>query len=157
MRHRADTPPPLRARWCASIHAAHTPEADDDGIELVAAYNGRAMNINGDITVKAPRSAVFDKLVDAPFFASCVEGVQDLTEVDARHYFAVMEAKVAYMRLKFKVAVEVVDIVPPHRIAAKIEGVPLGIVGRLSGSSVTLLSESGDETHIRYAIDVALT
>jgi carbon monoxide dehydrogenase subunit G len=115
------------------------------------------MNISGDITVKARRAAVFDKLVDAPFFASCVEGVQDLAEVDARHYLAVMETRVAYMRFKFKVAVEVVDIVPPDRITAKIEGTPLGIVGRLNASSVTLLSESGDETHIRYAIDVALT
>jgi len=34
---------------------------------------------------------VFDKLKDAPFFASCLEGVKDLKEIDATHYDAVLE------------------------------------------------------------------
>ena len=65
------------------------------------------MNISGEITVAAPRTAVFDKLKDAPFFASCVEGVKDLKEIDATHYDAVLETRVAYMRFKFKVSVEI--------------------------------------------------
>ena len=36
------------------------------------------MKFSGELIVKAPREAVFDKLKDAPFFASCVEGVHDL-------------------------------------------------------------------------------
>ena len=43
------------------------------------------MNISGEITVAAPRAAVFDKLKDAPFFASCVDGVKDLQAIDATH------------------------------------------------------------------------
>ena len=115
------------------------------------------MNVTGEITVKAPRAAVFDKLQDAPFFASCVEGVRDLTAVDDTHYTAVMETRVAYMKFTFKVMVEVVTIAPPDRIEARIEGTPLGIVGRLNASSATTLTEMGDETHIKYAVDVALT
>ena len=52
------------------------------------------MNISGESTVPAPRAAVFDKLKDAPFFASCLEGVKDLKEIDATHYDAVLETKV---------------------------------------------------------------
>jgi hypothetical protein len=115
------------------------------------------MNVSGEITVKAPRAAVFEKLQDAPFFASCVEGVRDLQAVDDRHYTAVMETRVAYMKFTFKVSVEVVTIAPPDRIAAKIEGAPLGIVGRLNATSETTLTEVGDETHIKYTVDVALT
>ena len=65
------------------------------------------MNIAGEITVAAPREAVFEALSDAPFFASCIDGVQDLNEIDATHYDAVLETRVAYMKFNFKVSVEV--------------------------------------------------
>jgi len=115
------------------------------------------MNVSGEITVKAPREAVFDKLQDAPFFASCVEGVRDLQAVNDTHYTAVMETRVAYMKFTFRVSVEVVSVAAPELIEAKIEGTPLGIVGRLNATSRTTLAEAGDGTHIRYEVDVALT
>ena len=39
------------------------------------------MKFAGELIVKAPREQVFDRLKDAPFFASCVEGVRDLKEL----------------------------------------------------------------------------
>ena len=59
------------------------------------------MKFTGEITVRAPREAVFERLKDAEFFASCVEGVKDMQEIDETHYKAVMETKVAYIRFKF--------------------------------------------------------
>ncbi len=114
------------------------------------------MNISGEITVPAPRAAVFDKLKDAPFFASCVEGVKDLKEIDATHFDAVLETKVAYMRFAFKVSVELTKVSPPDTIEAKVEGTPLGVVGRLTATSRTHLSEAGGETVVRYSIDSTL-
>jgi len=114
------------------------------------------MNISGEITVPAPRAAVFDKLKDAPFFASCVEGVKDLKEIDATHFDAVLETKVAYMRFAFKVSVELTKLEPPDTIEARIEGTPLGVVGRLTATSRTHLTESGGETVVRYSIDSTL-
>jgi uncharacterized protein len=115
------------------------------------------MKFTGDIAIDAPREAVFAKVRDARFFASCVEGVQDLNEIDADHYTAVLETKVAYLKFKFNVAVEVVRIEPPREIAAKIEGTPLGIVGRLTATSVTRLAEENGGTKVSYEIDAALT
>ena len=115
------------------------------------------MKFTGDIWMDAPRDAVFAKVRDARFFASCVEGVQDLTEVDPEHYTAVLETKVAYLKFKFNVAVKVVRIDPPSEIEAKIEGTPLGIVGRLTASSVTRLAEDNGGTKLSYQIDAALT
>ena len=114
------------------------------------------MNISGQITVPAPRAAVFDKLKDAPFFASCVEGVKDLKEIDATHYDAVLETKVAYMKFSFKVTVELTKMSAPDTIEAKIEGTPLGIVGRLTATSRTHLSEADGQTVIAYSIDSTL-
>ena len=100
---------------------------------------------------------MFAKVRDARFFASCVEGVKELNEIDADHYTAVLEAKVAYLKFKFNVTVEVVRMDAPREIEAKIEGTPLGIVGRLTASSVTRLANEGEGTKVSYEIDAALT
>jgi uncharacterized protein len=115
------------------------------------------MNVSGAITVAAPREAVFDALKNAPFFASCIDGVRDLKEIDATHYDAVIEAKVAYMRFNFKVSVAFTRLAPPDEIEAKIEGTPLGVVGRLTATSTTRLTEADGQTLIQYSIDTTLT
>jgi carbon monoxide dehydrogenase subunit G len=115
------------------------------------------MKISGELTVPAPQAAVFEAVQDARFFASCIDGVQELTEVDPTHYDAVLETKVAYMKFRFKLSVEVTRKEPPDTIEAKVEGTPLGIVGRITATSLTRLSQAGDETRIAYEIDAAIT
>jgi uncharacterized protein len=115
------------------------------------------MKFTGELTVKASRAAVFDALRDARFFASCVEGVHDLTEIGPDRYAAVFDTKVAYMKFSFKVTVELVRADPPNEIEAKVEGTPLGMVGRLTATAVTSLAQVGDETKISYAVDAVLT
>jgi uncharacterized protein len=115
------------------------------------------MIVTGEITLPAPRAKVFEALQNAPFFASCVEGVRDLKEIDATHYDAVLETKVAYMKFTFKVSVAVTRLTPPERIEARIEGTPLGVVGRFTAISTTDLVDSGDETLVKYSIDATLT
>src|SRR4030081_956774 len=115
------------------------------------------MKITGQVRVKEPRAAVYEALRDARFFASCVEGVPDLTELAPDRYAATLETKVAYMSFKFKVTVELVRAQPPGEIEAKVEGTPLGVVGRLTAPAVTSWSEAGTETHMDYAISSSLT
>jgi uncharacterized protein len=115
------------------------------------------MIVTGEITLPAPRETVFQVLQNAPFFASCVEGVRDLKEVDATHYNAILDTKVAYMKFSFKVSVEVTRLSPPDRIEARIEGTPLGIVGRFTAVSTTDLVDAGGETLVKYAIDATIT
>jgi len=115
------------------------------------------MKIGGEIKVKARRAAVFDALCDARFFASCIDGVRELTQIDEKSYAAVLETRVAYLQFKFKITVQLVRIEAPSRIEAKIEGNPLGMVGHLTATTVTTLAEAGDETVISYTMDMALT
>jgi uncharacterized protein len=115
------------------------------------------MKITGQIAVPAPRKRVFEALGDARFFATCVDGVRDLTEVDQTHYLAVLETKVAYMAFRFSVAVELTRVEPPDLIEAKIEGTPIGLVGRLAATSITRLTEDSENTLIDYAIESTLT
>jgi carbon monoxide dehydrogenase subunit G len=115
------------------------------------------MKFTGEITVKVPRAEVYKALRNARMLASCVEGVRDLQETSPDHYTAVFETKVAYMKFSFKVAVEVTRAEEPSLIAAKVEGTPLGIVGRLTATSLTRLSDAGDGTKIDYEVEAALT
>jgi len=115
------------------------------------------MKFSGDLTVQAPRVQVYEKVRDARFFASCVDGVSELAETAPDTYAAMFETKVAYMTFKFKVTVQVVRAEPPRQIEAKVEGTPLGIVGRLTATALTRLTEAGDRTRIDYDIEAALT
>lgn len=114
------------------------------------------MNVSGQFTVQAPREVVFEALRDARRFVSFVDGVSDLKEIDATHYAAMFETKVAYMKFKFAVTVEVTRLDPPAEIEAKIEGMPLGIVGRLTAISTTRLTAEGEGTRVDYSVQATL-
>jgi len=115
------------------------------------------MKFSGTITVQAPRAQVFKALRDARLFASCIDGVRDLAETGPDAYTATFETKVAYMKFAFKVTVQVVRAEEPREIEATIEGTPLGIVGRLTASSLTRLTEMSGATRIDYDVKAALT
>jgi uncharacterized protein len=115
------------------------------------------MKFTGKIDVPAPRQAVFEKLRDAHFFASCVDCVENLVEIDDRHYTATLETRVAYIKFKFAVSVEIVELNEPVRVVAKVEGTPIGMVGRLTATSAADLTEQDGGTAVSYELDVALT
>ena len=43
-----------------------------------------------------------------------------------------------------------------HQIEAKIEGTPLGVVGRLTAKSITRLEDAGSETKVTYSVESTL-
>jgi uncharacterized protein len=115
------------------------------------------MKLTGEIRIKAARDKVFEALRDPQFFASCIDGIRDLTAIDATRYDAVLETKVAYLQFQFRVVVELTRIEPPRELEARIEGTPLGVVGRLTATSRTILTEEPDGALVQYEIDTALT
>lgn len=115
------------------------------------------MKVEGEISVAAPRARVFERLSDAEFFASCIDGVSDLTHNGGQSYCATFTTRVAFMRFTFKVQVEMTRREPPSDIEAKVEGNPVGVVGRLAAGARTTLSEQDGGTLIRYGVDAALT
>jgi carbon monoxide dehydrogenase subunit G len=114
------------------------------------------MKLSGEFAVPARRELVFERLTDAPFFASCIEGTSDLIEVDPTHYTAKLETRIAYIKFKFAVAIEMVERISPERVLAKAEGKPLGVVGRLTATASANLFDAGEQTRVAYEIDVTL-
>lgn len=115
------------------------------------------MQFAGEIHVPAPRESVFDRLRDAQFFASCVEGVGDLTANGTDQYSAKLTTKIAYLRFEFDISVQIVRAERPDAIEAKIEGKPHGVVGRLSATSSANFAKDGDGTKVRYQIEANVT
>ncbi len=115
------------------------------------------MKFSGEISVPAPREAVFDRLRDARFFASCVEGVGGLTEVDPNRYAARLTTRIAYIRFEFDITVDIVHAERPDSIRAHIEGKPHGVVGRLTASSAARFEDNGAGTRVLYEIEATLT
>lgn len=115
------------------------------------------MKFSGEFHVPAPRPVVFEKLNDPQFFASCLEGVSDLKEVDPTHFSAILETRVAYIKFKFAIEVELAEVEHPSRVVAKASGTPLGIVGRLASTATAVLEEEAEGTRVVYDIDVALS
>jgi uncharacterized protein len=115
------------------------------------------MHVSGEFVVGAPRNVVFDRLRDAAAFIQLVDGVKDLRQIDATHFAAVFETRIAYMKFKFAVTVEVTQVDAPNVIEAKIEGNSIGVVGRLSATSTTTLADAGDATKVVYAVESTLS
>ena len=115
------------------------------------------MNFSGTLVLRAPRERVFEALNDVPFFASCIDGVGELSQQEHNCYTGKFETKLAYMRFRFDVRVEIISANAPEQIQARIEGTPIGMVGRLTASSTTNLLEKGNDTELHYQIDAALT
>jgi carbon monoxide dehydrogenase subunit G len=113
------------------------------------------MNVSGEFTVRAPRQQVFETIRDPKSFIALVDGLQDLKEIDPTHYQAVFETKIAYMKFRFNVSVEVTKL-EVGEIGAKVEGTPLGVVGRLTATATTKLDEAGDGTKVAYSVDATL-
>lgn len=114
------------------------------------------MKVAGEFTVNAARDVIFRTLRDATSFVRFVDGVQDLKEIDSNHYEAIFETKVAYLKFRFNVTVEVTHSEAPSEIEAKIEGTPLGMVGRLTATTTTKLEDAGAETKVTYSVDSVL-
>ena len=114
------------------------------------------MDLSGEFTVNAPRKMVFEALRDASSFVRFVDGVSDLKEIDFTHYEAKFETRVAYMKFKFAVTVELTRVEQPSEIEAKIEGAPLGVVGRLTARTITKLTDAGGEIKVSYAVESPL-
>lgn len=117
-----------------------------------------ALQSTGEISVDVERRAAFAFVQDPQRLAACIPGCSDVREIAPNRYSAVLNSRVAFMTLSFKVTIDVVTIDPPHAIEATITGDAVGLAGRVSASAgVHLIEDGATRTTIRYTTDVALT
>lgn len=114
------------------------------------------MKFNGEMTIEADRARVFAAINDAAFFASCLEGVEEIEQLGDNLYKGVLSTKIAYIGFRFAMEVSVTDMRENEMVAAEFVGEPIGVVGRVKGASVATLSDAEGGTKIEYEVDVSV-
>lgn len=123
------------------------------------------MELKGNLFIKANRENVFAAIRDPNAVVGCIEGVGELEAIDDSHFRASMQTRVGFMRLNFKIDVELLEVVPHERVRLQIQGRSIGLVGRLRATSEVTLSDGhgdsdsdGDDgTMLNYLTELVFT
>lgn len=111
------------------------------------------MHFDGTVEINAPRSRVFDFLMDPDQVGSCGPGVESIEVVDPDHFKAKAKVGVGFISARFSVDVEIAERDPGTRAVLKLRG-------QAPGSAVDGVAEMNlagpDEgpTTMQWAADV---
>jgi carbon monoxide dehydrogenase subunit G len=83
--------------------------------------------------ITAPREQVWERLMDPNFVAASAPGVESVEAVDPTHFKVVSGLGVGAVKVRFKLDVELSDVVPPERLR-------MAARGRAPGSAVDVVS-----------------
>ncbi|MCK9563883.1 MAG: carbon monoxide dehydrogenase subunit G [Bacteroidales bacterium] len=110
------------------------------------------MNMNGEQRIAAPRQRVWEALNDPEVLRASIPGCQSLAKEADDRFTATVEVKVGPIGARFKGAVSLTDLDPPHGYTLILEGNG-GIAGTVKGSAKVRLSDDGNGTLISYEVD----
>jgi uncharacterized protein len=106
------------------------------------------VDLQGTHTFDAPRSAVWDALMDPQVIADILPGCEKMEEVDTNSYRALIKIKVGPVQGNFEGTVKLSDINPSdgYHIAISGKGAP----GFVTGEGDLKLDEQGNKTLMTY-------
>ena len=108
------------------------------------------MHFENRAIVPASREALWDFLMDIKSVSACVPGVEDLRELDADHYQALMKMKVGPIALKFDGKMRIVERDREQwKAVMRAEGADKGVGGAVTANIVmTLVEQAPDSTEL---------
>lgn len=93
------------------------------------------LEFSGSPEVHAPRSRVWERLMDPNFVARSAPGIESVVTVDPTHYKVVSGFGVGSIKVRFAMDVELFDVVPPSsagmRVRGKAPGSALDVISRV--------------------------
>jgi len=110
------------------------------------------MKLEGTHHVHAPRTKVFQYLVDPAVLQRCIPGCERLERTAENTYAATIRTGVGTIKGLFTGTVRLEDMRPPEHYRIVVEG--KGSPGFLKGSGDLDLQEEGDTTVIKYTGDI---
>ena len=91
------------------------------------------VNFSGAPEITAPRAVVWTKLLDADFVAASAPGVESVERVDPTHFKVISGLGLGAVKVRFKLDVELFDIVEGERLKMRARG-------KAPGSNVDVVS-----------------
>lgn len=113
------------------------------------------VNFEGTLSIHAPRSKVWDLLLDIDRFAACVPGVESVTQVDDKTFDGVIQAVVGPMSGNFSFRARIVQSTPPREMVTELNGTDSVTKSTVrSSTTMTLEALSEQHTELRYVSTV---
>jgi uncharacterized protein len=91
------------------------------------------LEFSGAPEITAPREKVWARLMDPNFVAASAPGVESVEPVDSTHFKVISGLGVGSVKVRFKLDVELSDIVEPERLR-------MAARGKAPGSAVDVIS-----------------
>ena len=88
------------------------------------------MEFSGTVEIDAPRTAVWDLLLDFEQLATCGPGVQSVEWLDATHARVKAKIGVGFMTMGFTIELELVEVVVVDVMAAHRAGIEEAVAAR---------------------------
>ena len=107
------------------------------------------MQMQGERTIDAGRAEVWRALNDAEVLKACIPGCEELEKTSPTSFSATVTQKVGPVKVRFKGAVELSDIVEAESYTITGEGKG-GAAGFAKGGAKIRLSDAGDGTLLVY-------
>lgn len=112
------------------------------------------MKLSGTHAIAAPRSRVWEFLVDPTRLAKCLPGCDKLETIGDNEYAGEMNVGLASVKGLYKGKVKLEDLKPPSHYRIAVDG--KGKQGFIKGSGTIDLEEQGSQTLLRYAGDAQI-
>lgn len=80
------------------------------------------LEFDGAPEVDAPRETVWARVMDPEFVASCAPGIESVEPIDETHFTVVSAFGVGNIKVRFRLNVELSEVVPPERATMRARG-----------------------------------
>ncbi len=115
------------------------------------------MLIEQKFTVRVPVQKVWDFLLDVPRMSVCVPGAEQVEALDDKSYQGTLKAKLGPISASFSGKMTIIELDPPHYLAARGEGVDARTASRATTHMTMRLREIGQgETEVVVSADVSM-
>jgi carbon monoxide dehydrogenase subunit G len=108
------------------------------------------LEFSGAPEITATRERVWERLMDPNFVAASAPGVESVEAVDPTHFSVVSGLGIGAVKLKFKLDVELSDIVEPERLRMAARGKAPGSVVDVT-SNVRLEEAGNGRTRLNWS------
>jgi 2-furoyl-CoA dehydrogenase large subunit len=145
--------PLIPSRIAEHLHGPETPPKNALAQSIPKA-GARQLFGEGSATVRAPRQAVWEMLLDPMTLEKVVPGAHGIERISGKHFRADVTLGVGPVKGRYKVEIRLSDLVAPQSLT--LSGEASGALGFGGGTGFVKLEETGGTTTIRYRYEAGI-
>jgi 2-furoyl-CoA dehydrogenase large subunit len=145
--------PLIPSRIAEHLHGPETPPKNAT-VPSARKAGARQLFGEGNATVRAPRQAVWDMLLDPRTLERVVPGAHGIDRVSDTHFRADVTLGVGPVKGRYKADIRLTDLVPPQSLT--LSGEASGALGFGGGTGFVTLQEMNGTTTIRYRYEAGI-